>query len=111
MAIDLGSKSFDVQERTTQVTRVTPAEGNYRVIVEREEVMRDSEGAIIARKALGGKEFRVSDLLTSPSAATLAYLAACQSAASLADLLQAESAWYDALIVESRQPPAEPTPE
>lgn len=99
MAIDLGSKTLLGQERTHRVTRFTPADGSYRVLIERERVYRDGQGALIARDDVNpSADLSVAEIAASPHMAT--YLTACQAARSINDLIAAESVLYDGLFTD-----------
>jgi len=105
MSRDLGTKNVTSQERSATVIRVTPARDTaqasldaVRVVIQREVVVRDVDGAVMAVKLITPSfTFTYAELEASPAVA--AYLAAC-GAASLLEIFGREAALYDALIVE-----------
>lgn len=100
MAIDIGSKTLSGQERSFRITRITPASGAYTVLVEREIVYKDGVTIVSQQDAGPGIEFTLPFLLASPAVA--AYVVACRAANTIADLIAAEAALYDALVTEWR---------
>jgi hypothetical protein len=105
MAVELGSRTVNKQERSLSVTRSMPARDTatesalaVQLIIQRERIGRDAEGAVLFSALITpAYVFSYAELSASPAVA--AYVTAC-GASSLAQLMAREADLYDALIAE-----------
>jgi hypothetical protein len=99
MATAPTQESLTKVERTFRANFETPRTGGYSLQIHRQEILTDSSGKDLA---VTEKTFRynepISKTFTRPSAAV--FLAACQNAQSLTDVMSAMSHLFDGLVAE-----------
>lgn len=99
--ISTATEQVTTVERSYSIERQTPVGGPYKILIHREIVRTLADGTVLSRQAIPDAVYE-DVKVTFGRVCARDYLAACQRAKGLSDLMAAESAFYEALVAEVR---------